>query len=384
VKSCAKLLVAISLAVGVAAVGALPAALAAEQEGVKDVRDIENHTGVATPAEIAAATAIKPYLHGASVTEPDLCVTEDGAPITSITTERDFGAVEGNGLRISPGGYDIADLVPGRDYRLCLVVKNYSPEPATIAIDDVDLRASDSADAGIDLIDQTSGVGSWVVPATRTFVAEKGTSYKIPYILRVPDKLPAGTIVGGVRAVRQAIDQPVQAAVTQRLYISSPGGSRGSLKIEDVSSNRLITGKPGKAALNVHYTMRNVSDYLNGIKGALEISGLGRTVAKRKTPPTTLLPDETQRVDLREDGLPWIGVYRPTLRFETSTGVVEKKLPLVWVLPPWPFVVALLLAIIVPLFILARRWWENRQDWQQYLDEDFDEDEYDDLDAQAY
>lgn len=336
----------------------------------KDIQGVETGTSTASPQEIAGAQPITPYLSGASTNEPDACLDTDGNPLTEFTEEVDRGVAEGNGLSVSPAAYEVTDLQPGVDYRLCVLIRNFSPQPAKVVVDDVDLRAAETADAGVTLIDQTNGVGTWVVPAKREFVAERGIVYKVPYVLRAPDKLPAGTVVGGVRIVRQAIDEPVQAAVTQRLYISSPGGARGKLKVEGLTSSTLITGKPGKAALNVKYTMRSPSDYLNSVTGELTVTGLGRKVASQKLSPTTLLPDGAERVRLRQDGLPWIGVYRPTITFETTNGTITKKLPLVWVLPPLLYTVLLVVALLIPVAYFILRWRRRRQEWMAYLEDE--------------
>jgi hypothetical protein len=115
VKPCRYPVLAVSLLVATAGCIALPTANAGESGGIKDVRYIAINTCVSTPGEIASALPIAPYLRGESKAEPDVCVDEQGQPLTTVSTESDFGNVAGNGLRVSPGGYDVADLLPGQD-----------------------------------------------------------------------------------------------------------------------------------------------------------------------------------------------------------------------------------------------------------------------------
>jgi hypothetical protein len=337
------------------------------------VEDVDINTSVASEAQIRAAQPITSNLDADSVAEPNVCKSPNGdGPLTKLFKERDASAPEGDGLSVSPAAYALKGLLPNTTYRACVIVRSLTDDPRTIVIDDVDLQAATEVGAGVELIDESHGVGSWIVPATRSFVAQKGYTYNIPFIIRTPAVLPAGTVIGGVRVIRASSDvkgagAKTQFAVNQRIYISMPGGTREELRVQDLRSNRLITGAPGKAAFHTRFTLRNRSDYLTTYKPTLKVTGLGRTVATQALTGSSMLPRAAERVEITQRDLPWIGIYRPTMKIETSEGPITRKLPLVVVLPPLIYTIALIIAILLPIGYFTMRSIRRRREWLAYL-----------------
>jgi hypothetical protein len=101
----------------------------------------------------------------------------------------------------------------------------------------------------------------------------------------------------------------------------------------------------------------------------LQVDGLlGRSVARVEGTPEVLIPASAQRQSLRWTGVPFIGVYTPTLRIESASGTRTIDLPRVWVLPPWPYILAVGVALLVLLIGVIRH--RRRTGWRAYLDDD--------------
>jgi hypothetical protein len=358
-----------------------PSASAVSSEAAKiELPGVTIGTTIAPPARIAAATPITGLQGPISKNEPNQC---EG--LTAPAVESLGGVREGGGAAVSPGDIELERLAPGTDYVACISILNFETKGAPLEgrLDDVDIVASDSPAGGINVLDQSTGVGTWVIPSTRSFSVPPGSRMKIPYIVHTPEILPAGTLVGGV-AARFLGNSPIAAVVTQRVYVSGEGGQHRRLDISRIHSSRLL-GRGSREDFNASFDAHNRSDYVESFVVGVKMTGLGRTVRNAKATNGSLLPDGKMRLTAKVEDLPWIGIFRPTLKVEERNGTQEIKLPWVLVLPPWPFVIALILAILFPIVYLLRRWWLNRQEWMQYLDdEDWDdEDEYDE-DLHAY
>ncbi|MCW2949832.1 MAG: hypothetical protein JWN41_845 [Thermoleophilia bacterium] len=333
---------------------------------------------VASPARIAAAQSIANHQGAISKNEPDQCKGLTASKVESIGGSRSGAPT----LAVSPGDIELVDLQPDTDYVACLTILNFgtSGEPISGRLDDVDIKASDDPRGGIDVIDRSKGVGTWVMPATRTFSVPVGSRVHIPYVVHTPSRLPAGTVVGGLEAKFNSAGT-VSSAITQRIYVSHGGGVHRQLQLSNVSGPRVL-GRRGLHTYRTHFGVHNVSDYVETFEVKVKMSGLGRTVRQTKVTGGALLPDGSLRMAGEVDDMPWIGIFRPTLTLSSRQGPVSHTLPWVVVLPPWPYVVALLLAILIPLFVLLWRWRQRRAEWLMYLDDESGE--HDELGDETY
>jgi len=340
--------------------------------------DVKIGTSIAGPARVVAAQPIKSVAGPVSQRELDQCEGLDAPRLEKLE-----GIRKGGGYAISPPDVELLNPAPNTDYRACITVLNFEQkgDPISGRIDDLDITSANDASGGISIIDDPSGVGTWITPSTRAITVPPASRLFIPYVIRTPAVLPAGTVVGGISA-RLTPPGSIRQAITQRVYASSPGGRHKPLTVRVPSSSRIISSdlKIFKATIDA----RNSSDYLETFTFGIDLSGLGRSVRKEKVSGGALLPDGRMQLKARVGGLPWIGLYRPSLEVVDREGKRKIKLPWVIVLPPWYFVVAIALAVLFPMFVLLRRWRENRLDWQQYLDDDEDPNAYDEEHADEW
>ena len=341
----------------------VPVARAAGEGGDRDRSDI------ATVAEIrAAARPLERELGAASRTEPDLC-----AGIDKPTTTPNNGTRAEGGISVSPASLELVNVVPGRTYRGCINITNYDDVELRGYITDLDIVAGDELDASVKVEVNASGVGSWIVPGERAFRLGPMQNRSIPYIIEVPNPVPAGTVVGGIAAEIEPTGG-IRSFLTQRVYSSSPGGTRGKLEVSDIDSDRVVMSDEA-GTFRARLTVRNQSDYLESFDARLRLSVFGHTVLETAMPGAALLPTAGTRLVIREKDVPWIGVFRPEVQLNTRAGTITQKLPWVVVVPPTPYFVALLAAILLPLTYLIWRWHRRRKEWMAFLIDEMEREE---------
>lgn len=339
-------------------------------------------TALATADEIRAAVPFTKVAGPLIANEINQCEGLTKPKVAPNSSRRPDG-----GYAISPSDLEIRNLQPGTDYLACATFTNYQADGADVPVtlQDVDIRASEDEIAGVDVVEDTTGVGTWVHPSARRVVVPPGYRAVIPYILRTPSNLPAGTVVGGVKFSMDT-EGSVAGAITQRIYVTNPGGTRRQLDVTNIGADRVINGTT-KKTFHLRFNARNASDYVQTFNATVSLSGLGRTVRRTRVTGGTLMPDGELRVRAGVKSMPWIGLYRPKLQVTSREGTVTRTLPWVIVLPPTWFVIALGIAIALPIVYFVVMWRRRRAEWMQYL-EDFDEDSAGDggegVDDEAY
>ena len=170
-----------------------------------------------------------------------------------------------------------------------------------------------------------------------------------------------------------------------KVVITFPGGRNEKLNVTDVRAPRVLSHKNGEKSYVLRLNVQNVGNMVEVHQTKLKMGGLGRTVGSASSGDSVLLPNGAERVVIRIDDMPWIGIYRPKGTVSGRAGDVALDLPWLIVLPPWPFVLAIVIALLIPVFVVVRHRLQARADWQDYLDdEDGDDgDEWND-DADPY
>ena len=326
---------------------------------------------VPTTTDEASITAAEPgqrHLTGISKNYPPIC---DGVVTTKL---EDTGAKSGvDRTDIGPPSVEFDKLEPGRSYSYCLFVQNLSDHVQNYKVSAAELSGSDDPDQKQDIIRPPQSVGAWIHPLVTSVQVKPGFRQFIPYVVDVPRNPPRGTVAGALEIVRaQTPGTPKQLVVTllHKVFINFPGGEAKPLEIRDVHAPRVLSRDMGQESYAVRFQVHNAGTVVETHHTNLSVSGLGRTIGKQRTNDSILLPNGTERVEIRVKDIPWIGFYRPKATVEGRAGKVAVDLPWLLVLPPWPFVVAFVLALLWPLVVFLRRWRANRRAWMQYLDEE--------------
>lgn len=329
-------------------------------------------------AALSAAIADAPPLHdkrvGVSQSEPDYCGPE-------LTRETNPNAANRSSIEVGPPKFLVEDLAESRVWRHCISVLNRFDEQRIVELSTLDVVGSLDPDVTVETRDEPGGAGAWIELPVQRLELEPGERALVPYLLRLPDEMPVGTVVGAIR-----VTDVTNAAVTggtritrslvSQLQITSPGGEARDLDIRSVRSTRFIWTGRDPEVIRATFTAVNQGTVLDTMEGRLVVDGLfGREVADIGGTPDVVLPSSAQRVTLRWDGVPFMGIYFPELRVKSTTGTRTVDLPNVIVLPPWPYIVGLVLALAMLVFGMVRR---RRNAWREYLE---DEDGADDDDG---
>ena len=328
----------------------------------------------ATSSTLDAAIAAAPPLHeqrvGISRNEPDYC-----AP--SLQRSTNPNAANLDSIEVGPPKYLVEGLDSSPTWRHCISVLNRFDEPRTISLSTLDVVGSTDPDVTVQTRDNAQGAGSWIELSVRELELAPGERAVVPYLLRLPATLPGGTVVGAIRVTDSTgSDQEGGAKVTRslvsQLQVTSPGGTARKLDIRSVRSTRLIWTGRDPEVIRSSFVAVNAGTILDTMTPRLVVDGLfGREVADIRGTPDVVLPDSAQRVTLRWDDVPFMGLYFPTVRVKSAAGTQPVDLPWVIVLPPMPYLIALAVALLLVVFGLVRR---RRNSWRAYLDDDdFDE-----------
>ncbi len=322
--------------------------------------------------ELRDAPSLYEQRVGVSENEPNYCGTE-------VTRETNPNAANRDSIEIGPPKFLVENLDESRVWRHCISILNRFDELRTIELSMIDVVGSPDPAVTLQTREAPTGVGSWIEPLVMRLELAPGERAIIPYLVRLPETLPGGTVVGGIRVTDTTDrDRETQAtrltrSLVSQLQITSPGGEAKDLDIGSISSTRLIWTGRDPSVIRATFTARNEGTILDTMTPRLVVDGLfGREVADVSGLPDVVLPDSAQRVSLRWPGVPFIGVYFPKLLVASATGTTTTDLPMVIVLPPWPYILATGAALLLLIGGWIRR---RRRAWQMYLD---DEDEYED------
>lgn len=357
------------LAAAIALAGSLPGAPAVALEIVTSYVP-----ETATPAQVAAAQPAHGLLTGISKDFPAIC---EGL---QEPTREDAGAV-GTSDRVDIGApaIELEGLEPGRSYSYCFFVHNRATTKLGFRISATELVGSPDPNQKQDLVRPPVSVGTWIHPTLTQFTLAPGERLYVPYVIDVPVGAPGGTSAGALEVVR--IDNPDAASeaasgagfsitMLHKVFVTFPGGEARPLQVTSVVAPSVLSSGGADTGYVARFNVRNRGTVVETYTGRLQMRGLGMEVASSTSPVSILLPGAAERSRVRIADMPWIGIYKPRATVAGRDGKVEVPLPWLVVLPPWPYLVALALAVLLPLFVALRRWRQRRSEWARYLDED--------------
>jgi hypothetical protein len=342
----------------------------------------------ATSAQIKAATNAQPYLVGLSKDYPAICdgVTDAKVEDTGAKTTSD---------RVDVGAPDIEleKLTPGTTYSYCFFIQNVGAKAIDFQISAVELVGDSDPNVKQQLVRPPKSVGTWLHPIGTHFHVEPGFRQYVPYTIVVPPHPPAGTSAGALEVVRlEGVGKDVAGAgffisMLHKVLITFPGGTNKKLQVSDVRAPHVLTPENGHKSYVLRFDAHNVSNLVDVHHTDLSMSGLGRTISKTPSADSVLLPGGAEQVELRVKDMPWIGIYHPKAVLHGNGGDVQISLPWLFVMPPWPFVIAIIVALLLPVFVYVRHLLRSRAEWRAYLEEEEDGDgyeEWDDEDGMGY
>lgn len=352
----------------------LPLALVAASAAARST-DIGFVPDTASPAEIAAAERLEEHLSGLSVQEPPLC-----REVTAPVRQRDPNSVGEGEITVSPASTEMTDLEATSSYAYCFVVHNRGSDARRFQVSTLDITGAPDPRQQQLVVDPPRALGTWVRPATTEFSLAPGERIFVPYVLETPASLPGGTLTAGIRVTElpgpdaPAAGAVIQPSVVHRLHLTLPGGVARPLDVSQVRAPRLLSHDDAPIAYRARFVVTNRGTVLDVYEVRLDVKGLfGRRVGGAEVPTSTVLPNGANQVSMTWRQLPWIGWYRPRATVESRAGEVQVELPRLWILPSRPWLVAIVVAILLPFVALVVRWRRRRAEWQHYLDEEHDD-----------
>lgn len=338
-----------------------------------------------TPDALQRAEPLDDHLSGLSEQEPRVCVDADGDDLAAIRRELVPGSAGAGAITVSPASTEFQGITGGSSYRHCIVVHNRGDEVERYRLTTLDIVGSPNPRQQQDIIEPPTALGSWVRPLITEFAVQPGERVWIPLLIEPPGDLPLGTLTAGIRVTQlrpEAEDvtgAAIRPSVTHRLHLTVPGGTARKLEVRDVRAPRVLWHGDGPIAYRARFVVANRGSILDVYDVRLRVRGLGRQVGTASVPTSTVLPGGANSVVLVWDELPWIGWYSPRATVRSRAGEAEVELPNLLILPPWPVVIALLAALLLPILALLLRWRRRRSEWRGYLDdEDLDDGAADD------
>lgn len=322
------------------------------------------------------AVTLPSYVDDGSTSEIVNCDTgtELAAPgvyLQSFSGETDVtGGIAGTPPRAS------IEVVPGERASTCVGFINRTGDTVRMHLEPIDVAAGRVGGSPIKLeADSPFGVSDWLqVPATDQVRVDHGQVLWVAMDADVPSDATAGSYYSAIQGnviVDDAGGTSISSSVGVQVFFTIPGGAAASGKVSDARAPRVIwwdgleVGKlpvleklRGLGVGTVRFSWQNTGDYTDEINGRVVIESAlsGKDVAQLQVDEVIVLRQSERELKATwSDDIPILGRFTPTIEMRGLDGKVDTvELDPIWVIPSWTYLVALFVAIGVPL------WWRRR------------------------
>lgn len=305
----------------------------------------------------------------------------DGSRRQSFDSVDVTGAIAGMPPRV------IADVQPGERAQVCVGFHNRTGREIDLDLRTADVAADPDGSPASQQDAEDFGASTWLhLPARRIERLDHGDIAWLNVAVDVPGDALAGSSYASVIAtVRERELAPgggaqVNAvpAVAVQLFFDIPGDAGRSGKIEDARMPRVIwwdgldLGRfpvldrlRGAGIATARFRWRNTGEYTDELAGSMRVRSdlskhqvvsipIGEQVVLRGSGRTF---EATWKRDI-----PMLGRFTPTIELTGRNGTtVDLELDPVWVIPSWWYLLALVLAVAIPL-------WMRRRSKRRYRD----------------
>lgn len=219
------------------------------------------------------------------------------------------------------------------------------------------------------------GASKWVTPEVTKVTLKHGDAVRINTTITVPTGAEPGSHYA---VVSGALGQPVspvkgesvaafKSALAIQLFINVAGERVISGKVVQTESPRILQRKQG-SYVPVRVRYQNTGNITNELTGKVRFTSIfGKTVESIPIKRGIVLRGSERNFDVVWNDPPWIGRFTPVVTVTALDGKQEtRRLRPVWVVPPWPYAVALGIALLLPL---ARMWIRRRREISRYMDD---------------
>lgn len=267
----------------------------------------------------------------------------------------------------------------GENAAVCVAFQNTGTEPVDLYLETASVAANKRGDPASQREAVQFGAGDWITPATAMVESlTRGEIAWVPVTVRVPSDALPGSAYGSVVA-KAAVPQSggtgssVSNAprVVVQMFFDLEGKVERSGEVERVRAPRLVwwdgldlgefpllDGFRGLGVATVRFAWRNTGTYSEPISGSLVIrsSLTNKVVARIPVDDALVLRDSARQFQVTwSNDIPLLGRFQPTLELERDNGSITKvKLDPIWVIPSWWYLLAVVLALGIPITMRVR------------------------------
>jgi hypothetical protein len=203
----------------------------------------------------------------------------------------------------------------------------------------------------------TFGARQWVSVDRERFSLEQGEIGWINVTARAPSDVEPGSYYAAVAAYTKGnpirggeSGASVSGGVGVQLFFTIPGDRIYDGEIERAESTSFVWRDRGTyVPLTARY--RNTGNVTDVVTGRVGLESLfGKDVGLARGDRQTVLRGGVREYRFLWADPPWLGRFTPKVEFVGETGkTVSRELPPVWIIPSWKYILAALLAIILPI-----------------------------------
>lgn len=287
----------------------------------------------------------------------------------------------------------LTDLGRGDSGRFCVGFQNRTDSPVDLKVEVVNLGSDRGGRPLSGDPDAKYGASSWVTPSASMIKDLKpGELAWVDLDVDIPDDAVTGSSYASILATAQG-PEPVESSnegagtkvnavpsVALQIFFEVPGNEFSDGKFVDVESPRVIwwdglklgdlpvlEKMRGLGIATIRFGWENLGNHTTGVSGKVLVeSDLGgKDVASIAIPETAVMRGATRDFSgTWSEDIPFIGRFTPTIEVTDANGDVHKKqLDPIWVIPSWWYLLALVLAIAIPLWIRRR----NKRQYRELL-----------------
>lgn len=279
-------------------------------------------------------------------------------PLTEASPER-------QGLFVSQGA--VRPIEPGATERFSIRLRNTSTRPLRVTPLALPGRGSDDAGSLVDLDptaakDPARNATGWVRFPFDELVLRARSAATFDVVVTAPANARPGA-----RSVLLVFNVPTTAADDDSPGVSGVGGAASTivLRVQGATTPDLrLSGVSGPRVVwngettSFRARVTNEGDTALDLDGQVQLHTLWGSAGRLLRADSQLvLPGGKRTFEIRYEDPPLFGRYAPRMTIVGGEGSdlrVTRDMPAVWVLPPWWFVVALMVAITLPIWMWRR------------------------------
>jgi hypothetical protein len=315
------------------------------------------------------------------------------APAEAFKFEQKTGPFFPETFAASPVRQEFDNVRPGETYEFTFSVFNRLNNDVDVRLKTNDAEGSGDPQEVLRIINKAQyGAGSWITFEKEMFHLKSGQKLEQTATITVPQDVGGGSWYGAISASTGGPNADVATSgsgiktvstlhIEVFMNVAGKTAVGGRIKSADTTT---LSGRGAKSLVPFEVVWENTGNVTDAVSGTVKVKSIfGPDAFTAKFTPAIVLRGGTREYRAVWKQTPWIGIFRPVIQMHGQDGKVrEKKLGYIVILPPWYYVVAVLLAAAIPIvmYLRNRKW--RRLIMEMYAEEgrggDYDDEFADD------